>query len=103
MLSSGVLTRAFQQLGLSTFKDEQLQIVAGILKQDVFVVLPTGFGKSACFQCLPAVFDQLCPTDAPSIVVVVAPLTAIIKDQVRVLYSWSHILLLLDSIRLHLY
>ncbi len=76
------LSEAFQGLGFSMVKPEQKQIVEGLLQQDVFVVLPTGFGKSACFQCLPALFDMLAPSGGPSIVVVVAPLTAIMKDQV---------------------
>ena len=54
----------------------QLRVVGGILKRVVFVVLPTGFGKSACYQCLPLLYGPL------SIVVVVTPLTAIMKDQV---------------------
>ena len=69
-------------LGLSSVKPEQLEVVSAILNSDVFVILLTGFGKSACFQCLPSLFDQLNPQDTPSIVVVVTPLTAIMKDQV---------------------
>ena len=57
-------------------------MVKAIFKGDVFAVLPTGFGKSACFQCLPSLFDKVAPCKGPSIVVVVTPLTAIIKDQV---------------------
>ena len=45
---------------------------------DVFVCLPTVSGKS---RILPAVFDALRGTDA-SIVVVVSPLIALMKDQV---------------------
>ena len=56
--------------------------MSAVLKGDVFAVLPTGFGKSACFQCLPLLFDKLLPDQDPAIVVVVAPVTAIIKDQV---------------------
>ena len=57
--------------------------MAGILRgRDVFAVLPTGFGKSLCFACLPTAFDQLHPHDEPTIVLVIAPLTAIMKDQV---------------------
>ncbi len=32
-------------------KEKGLEVVLGIIR-DVFVILPTGFGKSACFQCL---------------------------------------------------
>ena len=30
-----------------------VEVVKTILKRDVFVILPTGFGKGACYQCLP--------------------------------------------------
>ena len=32
--------------------------VARIIQGDVFVILPTGFSKSACYQCLPYVYDK---------------------------------------------
>ena len=49
--------------------------------KDVFVVLPTGFGKSLIYATLPLVYDSLLAT-RHSFVVVVSPLTAIMKDQV---------------------
>ncbi len=72
----------FKKLGYSV-KSEQLEVITGILRRDVFVVLPTGFGKSLCFQCLPLLYDRIFPKEANSIIVVVTPLTAIMKDQVR--------------------
>ena len=45
-------------------------------KKDVFVSLPTGFGKSVIFQALPMVFDG-----SDHIVIVVSPLLSLIKDQ----------------------
>ena len=54
-----------------------------ICGKDVFAVLPTGFGKTLCYACLPLVFDELTGHGrAPSIILVVTPLNAIIKDQV---------------------
>ena len=49
--------------------------------RDVFAVLPTGYGKSLCYGCLPLVFDRLHDGEERSIVVVVSPLIAIMKDQ----------------------
>ena len=56
--------------------------MAGTLRgRDVFAVLSTGFGKSLCFVCLPTAFDELHPDDEPTIVLVITPLTAMMKDQ----------------------
>ena len=58
----------FEQLGCPSVKPEQLKIVVGVLSQrDVFAVLPTGFGKSLCFQYLPFLFDGLFPAKDHSI------------------------------------
>ena len=59
-------------------KSQQLEVVSAALKRDVIAVLPIGFGKSACFQCLTLLFDKLLRDHIPAIVVVVAPVTAII-------------------------
>ena len=46
-------------------------------KQDVFGVLPTGYGKSLCYACLLSVFEKL-----EGLIIVVTPLAVIMKDQV---------------------
>lgn len=51
--------------------------------RDVFVVLPTGHGKSFCYGSVPRVFDKLKRVDKKPIVIVVSPLIALMKDQVR--------------------
>ena len=49
--------------------------------KDVFVWLPTGFGKSLCYEVLPFVFDyKLGRQD--SLVIVVSPLISLMADQV---------------------
>ncbi len=64
--------------GFDAFRPLQAEIVADVLAgRDVFALLPTGGGKSLCFQ-LPAVM-------APGLTVVVSPLIALMKDQVDAL------------------
>ena len=48
----------------------------------VFVIAPTGSGKSMCFVSLPLVFDRLGPSLRKSIVIVISLLTAFMRDQV---------------------
>ena len=66
-------------------KPEQLSVAIEFLSgRDVFAVLPTGFGKSLCYALLlPLAFDILEKQhEQRAIVIVVTPLTAIMKDQV---------------------
>jgi ATP-dependent DNA helicase RecQ len=61
--------------GYSSFRPLQREICEATLAgQDVFALLPTGGGKSLCFQ-LPALVR-------PGLTVVVSPLIALMKDQV---------------------
>ena len=72
------------QLGYPTLKDKQRQVIVNILSpssSDVFATLPTGYGKSLCYGCLPGVFDQIRQSKG-SIVIVVSPLLALMKNQV---------------------
>ena len=69
--------------GYPSLKDEQKTVLTKfILGNDVFAMLPTGFGKSMCYACLPRVFDSLLRA-TNSIVVVITPLTSIMKEQVN--------------------
>ena len=64
--------------GYDTFREHQEQIVHAILSnQDVVAVLPTGAGKSLCYQ-LPAVVIQ-------RTAVVISPLISLMQDQVQAL------------------
>jgi ATP-dependent DNA helicase RecQ len=66
--------------GHETFRPLQEQIVRDALAgRDVFALLPTGGGKSLCFQ-LPALLR-------PGLTVVVSPLISLMKDQVDALQT----------------
>ena len=55
-------------------------------KKDVFVNLPTSFGKSLIYQALPLVFDHTTNLSG-HIVVVVSPLISLMEDQVKQLQN----------------
>ncbi len=58
------------------FRQPQEQIIASVLEgRDVFALMPTGGGKSICFQ-VPAMMKN-------GICLVISPLVALMKDQVR--------------------
>src|SRR5438874_12404231 len=64
--------------GYETFRPLQERIIVDALAgRDVFALLPTGGGKSLCFQ-LPALIRD-------GLTVVVSPLIALMKDQVDAL------------------
>ena len=50
--------------------------------KDVFLRLPTGFGKSLCYEVLPFVFDDKLGKDN-SLVIVVSPPISLMVDQVQ--------------------
>ena len=72
---AGALKRYF---GFTTFRPHQKEIVEAILGgRDAFAALPTGGGKSLCYQ-LPAVMKD-------GLTLVVSPLISLMKDQVDAL------------------
>ncbi|HMN68057.1 MAG TPA: RecQ family ATP-dependent DNA helicase, partial [Bdellovibrionales bacterium] len=69
----GILSSNF---GLREFRKGQVSVLDSVLKrEDTLAVMPTGGGKSLCYQ-LPSLFFN-------GLVIVVSPLIALMKDQVR--------------------
>ena len=79
------IAEAVNELGYRSVKQHQQQVIECFVGgSDVFGVLPTGYGKSLCYACLPLVFDKLLnKPNGYSIVLIASPLVAIMKDQVR--------------------
>ena len=50
---------AIDALGYFIKREQSEVVVQFFLGHDVFAVLPTGYGKSPYYQCLPKVFNQL--------------------------------------------
>ncbi len=63
------------QFGYKKFRENQENIIKALLDgRDVFAAMPTGGGKSICYQLPSIIFD--------GITIVVSPLVALMKDQV---------------------
>lgn len=73
-----------KHFGFNQFKGEQEKIIQSVLDgKDTFVIMPTGGGKSLCYQ-LPALVSE-------GIAIIVSPLIALMKNQVDLLRSYSDI------------
>ena len=58
---NAIASRVAAQIGYPSLKDKQADIllVEFMHGNDVFGVLPTGYGKRLCYACLPWMFDEL--------------------------------------------
>jgi len=71
-----------EHFGFDSFKGNQEIIIKNILAgKDTFVIMPTGGGKSLCYQ-LPALMS-------PGCALIVSPLIALMKNQVDLVRSYS--------------
>ena len=69
-------------LGFTLKLEQKISLLKFASGRDVFVSLPTGYGKSLCYILLPKLFDALRGVCGQSIILVVSPLIALMKDQV---------------------
>ena len=91
------MSYAAEKLGIESLNKHQRLAVRTIVDQDVFVCLPTGYGKSICFQSVTFIFDYLdrevdADTAMPGITdrhiaVIVEPTAVLMRDHVESLIS----------------
>src|SRR5580693_6301633 len=80
--STALLSHLQEQFGFDAFKDNQDAIIQSLLSgKDTFVIMPTGGGKSLCYQ-LPAIISE-------GVAIIVSPLIALMKNQVDLVRSYS--------------
>ncbi len=80
---SNILESQLQKhFGFDSFKGQQKEIIQALLDgRDTFVIMPTGGGKSLCYQLPAMILD--------GVAIIVSPLIALMKNQVDLVRSYS--------------
>ena len=77
-----LLEKLSLHFGFDRFKGKQLDAIQSLLSgRDTFVIMPTGGGKSLCYQ-LPALISE-------GVAIIVSPLIALMKNQVDLVRGYS--------------
>ncbi|GAO42286.1 DNA helicase RecQ [Flavihumibacter petaseus] len=80
--TSNLQEALLENFGFSQFKGQQEDIIKTLMSgKDTFVIMPTGGGKSLCYQ-LPALM-------LPGVAIIVSPLIALMKNQVDLVRGYS--------------
>jgi ATP-dependent DNA helicase RecQ len=82
-MAHDILTEALHEhFGFGTFKGNQKEIIENVLAgRDTFVLMPTGGGKSLCYQLPSLMMDGTA--------IVISPLIALMKNQVDAMRNFS--------------
>lgn len=82
-MDPNLLAHLKEHFGFETFKGNQEEIICALLReQDCFVLMPTGAGKSMCYQ-LPALISD-------GTAIIISPLIALMKNQVDALRNYCN-------------
>ncbi|HVY73178.1 MAG TPA: DNA helicase RecQ [Puia sp.] len=82
LVDTDLLVHLQEHFGFDGFKQDQGAIIQSLLNgKDTFVIMPTGGGKSLCYQ-LPAMMSE-------GVAIIVSPLIALMKNQVDLVRGYS--------------